>query len=120
MKAAPPVSPSGINVTSKTPELPVLPNHDGALTGSAPRNDGAHRGSGHYQPAPAIITLTSYTGRICEIASEQSEPVILAGHSMGGIAITQAAERVLLEALKALFGFRNKLSILTQVLRSSW
>jgi pimeloyl-ACP methyl ester carboxylesterase len=69
------------------------------LSGSAPRNDGAHRGSGHYRPAPAIITLTSYTGRICEIASEQSEPVILAGHSMGGIAITQAAETVLLEAL---------------------
>jgi pimeloyl-ACP methyl ester carboxylesterase len=38
------------------------------------------------------VTLESYTDRICEIAGAQSEPVILVGHSMGGIAITQAAE----------------------------
>ena len=38
------------------------------------------------------VTLKSYTDRICEIASAQAEPVILVGHSMGGIAITQAAE----------------------------
>jgi pimeloyl-ACP methyl ester carboxylesterase len=36
--------------------------------------------------------VTGYTNRIDEIASTQTEPVILAGHSMGGIAITQAAE----------------------------
>jgi pimeloyl-ACP methyl ester carboxylesterase len=29
---------------------------------------------------------------ICQIASAQSEPVILVGHSMGGVPITQAAE----------------------------
>src|SRR5947199_8070365 len=38
------------------------------------------------------VTLDSYTNRICEIARAQVEPVILVGHSMGGIAITQAAE----------------------------
>jgi pimeloyl-ACP methyl ester carboxylesterase len=44
-------------------------------------------------PTPtARVTLKSYTDRICEIASAQSEPVILVGHSMGGVAITQAAE----------------------------
>jgi pimeloyl-ACP methyl ester carboxylesterase len=44
-------------------------------------------------PTPtASVTLKSYTARICEIASAQPEPVILAGHSMGGVAITQAAE----------------------------
>ncbi len=38
------------------------------------------------------VTLRSYTDRICEIAGAQNERVILAGHSMGGAAITQAAE----------------------------
>jgi pimeloyl-ACP methyl ester carboxylesterase len=42
-------------------------------------------------PTPTV-TLRNYTDRICEIVNSQSEPVILAGHSMGGIAITQAAE----------------------------
>jgi pimeloyl-ACP methyl ester carboxylesterase len=40
----------------------------------------------------AKVTLKSYTDRVCEIAREQKEPVILAGHSMGGVVITQAAE----------------------------
>jgi pimeloyl-ACP methyl ester carboxylesterase len=40
----------------------------------------------------ASVTLANYTDRICEVAGAQSEPVILAGHSMGGMAITQAAE----------------------------
>ena len=44
-------------------------------------------------PVPmATVTLEKYADRICEIARTQSEPVILAGHSMGGVAITQAAE----------------------------
>jgi pimeloyl-ACP methyl ester carboxylesterase len=38
------------------------------------------------------ITLQAYTDRICEVLDEQSERVILVGHSMGGIAVTQAAE----------------------------
>src|ERR1700691_6029337 len=40
----------------------------------------------------AAVTLKSYTDRICEIAGAQAKPVILLGHSMGGVAITQAAE----------------------------
>lgn len=47
---------------------------------------------GEDRTATATVTLESYTDRICEIASAQAEPVILAGHSMGGVAITQAAE----------------------------
>ena len=39
------------------------------------------------------MTLASYADRVCEVASAQAEPVILAGHSMGGVVITQAAER---------------------------
>jgi pimeloyl-ACP methyl ester carboxylesterase len=49
-------------------------------------------GHGDDRTATATVTLKSYTDRICEIANAQTEPVILAGHSMGGVAITQAAE----------------------------
>jgi pimeloyl-ACP methyl ester carboxylesterase len=49
-------------------------------------------GHGDDKTPTATVTLKSYTDRICEIASAQTEPVILAGHSMGGIAVTQAAE----------------------------
>lgn len=49
-------------------------------------------GHGDDRTPPASVTLQSYTDRICEIAAAQTGPVILAGHSMGGIAITQAAE----------------------------
>jgi pimeloyl-ACP methyl ester carboxylesterase len=49
-------------------------------------------GHGNDGTPAASVTLKSYAYRICEIASAQTEPVILAGHSMGGIAITQAAE----------------------------
>jgi pimeloyl-ACP methyl ester carboxylesterase len=49
-------------------------------------------GHGDDQTPTAIVTLKSYADRICRIAGEQTEPVILVGHSMGGVAITQAAE----------------------------
>jgi pimeloyl-ACP methyl ester carboxylesterase len=49
-------------------------------------------GHGNDKTPTARVTLKSYTDRICEIAGGQSEPVILVGHSMGGVAITQAAE----------------------------
>jgi pimeloyl-ACP methyl ester carboxylesterase len=37
-------------------------------------------------------TLNGYGQRVTETIDAQSEPVVLVGHSMGGIAITQAAE----------------------------
>lgn len=40
----------------------------------------------------ADITLQAYTDRVCQILDEQSDPVILVGHSMGGAVITQTAE----------------------------
>jgi pimeloyl-ACP methyl ester carboxylesterase len=49
-------------------------------------------GHGDDKTPTSSVTLESYAGRICEIARAQAEPVILVGHSMGGIAITQAAE----------------------------
>jgi len=42
-------------------------------------------------PIPEI-SLQAYTDRVCQILDAQSEPVILVGHSMGGVVITQAAE----------------------------
>jgi pimeloyl-ACP methyl ester carboxylesterase len=38
------------------------------------------------------ISLNDYVNKIIEIVNQQSEPVILVGHSMAGIAISQAAE----------------------------
>jgi len=49
-------------------------------------------GHGADQTPTASVTLKSYTDRICHIARGESEPVILVGHSLGGVAITQAAE----------------------------
>ena len=38
------------------------------------------------------VTLQAYTNTVCNILDTQSEPVILVGHSLGGISISQAAE----------------------------
>jgi pimeloyl-ACP methyl ester carboxylesterase len=38
------------------------------------------------------ISLQAYTDRVCQILDAQSEPVILVGHSMGGVVITQVGE----------------------------
>lgn len=40
------------------------------------------------------VSLEAYADRICEILSSCEEAVSLVGHSMGGIAITQAAEKM--------------------------
>jgi pimeloyl-ACP methyl ester carboxylesterase len=42
-------------------------------------------------PIPEI-SLNAYANRVCEVLDAESEPVILVGHSMGGVVITQAAE----------------------------
>jgi pimeloyl-ACP methyl ester carboxylesterase len=39
------------------------------------------------------VTLQSYADRACETARAQVEPVILVGHSLGGVVITQTAEQ---------------------------
>ena len=49
-------------------------------------------GHGEDKTPSSAVTLQGYADRICEVAARQPEPVILVGHSMGGIAITQAAE----------------------------
>ncbi|HUN83610.1 MAG TPA: alpha/beta fold hydrolase [Terracidiphilus sp.] len=49
-------------------------------------------GHGDDKTPTAQVTLNLYADRIRRIASSQPEPAILVGHSMGGSAITQAAE----------------------------
>lgn len=39
------------------------------------------------------VSLQLYADKICEAVSQQQAPVILVGHSLGGISITQAAEQ---------------------------
>jgi pimeloyl-ACP methyl ester carboxylesterase len=50
-------------------------------------------GSGDDPTPVEQVTLDAYAERICERLAEQREPVTLVGHSMGGVAITQAAAR---------------------------
>jgi pimeloyl-ACP methyl ester carboxylesterase len=50
-------------------------------------------GSGDDPSPVADATLDNYARRICEVLAEEPEPAILVGHSMGGVAITQAAAR---------------------------
>lgn len=38
------------------------------------------------------ITLDAYAKEICRVVNRRAEPVVLVGHSMGGLAVTQAAE----------------------------
>lgn len=40
----------------------------------------------------ASVTFSSYVNRVCSILDEQPEPVVLVGHSMGGLTITAVAE----------------------------
>lgn len=49
-------------------------------------------GNGEDRTPAGEVTLKSYADSICKVASAQTEPVILVGHSMGGVAITEAAE----------------------------
>lgn len=50
-------------------------------------------GSGADTSPPEAATLDAYAERICDALRAQPGPAILVGHSMGGVAITQAAAR---------------------------
>lgn len=50
-------------------------------------------GSGDDQTPPEGVTLDAYADRICDALADSDEPAILVGHSMGGVAITEAAGR---------------------------
>ncbi|MEP4378919.1 MAG: alpha/beta fold hydrolase [Alphaproteobacteria bacterium] len=40
------------------------------------------------------VTLDAYVDHVCDVVSAQTEPVVLVGHSLGGMTITQVAERL--------------------------
>ncbi len=50
-------------------------------------------GSGNDHTPLSTISLESYVTCVCRILDAQDQPVILVGHSLGGITITQTAER---------------------------
>lgn len=40
------------------------------------------------------VTLAKYVDHVCDLINAQAEPVILVGHSLGGMTITEVAERI--------------------------
>ncbi len=50
-------------------------------------------GAGDDRTPLAEVTLDRYVGRVVEALEALGEPAILVGHSMGGLSITEAAER---------------------------
>ena len=50
-------------------------------------------GHGEDQTPIADVSLAAYTERVCQVIDQQSDKVILVGHSLGGLSITQAAEQ---------------------------
>jgi pimeloyl-ACP methyl ester carboxylesterase len=50
-------------------------------------------GAGDDATPVAEVTLDAYARRICDALAAEPEPVVLVGHSMGGMAIAQAAAR---------------------------
>jgi pimeloyl-ACP methyl ester carboxylesterase len=49
-------------------------------------------GHGNDKTPISQVTLQAYADRVVEVLNAQSEPVVLVGHSMGGIVLSQAAE----------------------------
>jgi pimeloyl-ACP methyl ester carboxylesterase len=50
-------------------------------------------GHGMDQTPAREVTLEACAARVCAVAAGQTRPVILVGHSLGGIVVSQAAER---------------------------
>jgi pimeloyl-ACP methyl ester carboxylesterase len=77
-------------------------------------------GHGNDQTPASQASLGAYVNALCSLLDRQSDPVILAGHSMGGMVITQAAEerpervRLLIYIAAFLPGNGQSLAMLTQ------
>ncbi len=51
-------------------------------------------GLGDDQTPIAQVSLDGYVAKVCDLINSLSEPVVLVGHSMGGMVITQVAENI--------------------------
>ena len=51
-------------------------------------------GRGADQTSASALTLKDYVDRVGSVVAAQSSPVVLVGHSMGGVVITQLAEEM--------------------------
>jgi pimeloyl-ACP methyl ester carboxylesterase len=49
---------------------------------------------GRDRTAPGTVTLERWTEQIVALAQSESEPIVLVGHSRGGIVLSQVAERI--------------------------
>ena len=49
------------------------------------------------------VSLELYVDRVCQVIGATSEPVILVGHSLGGLVISQVAERMPKKILKLVY-----------------
>ena len=47
---------------------------------------------GEFDIPPAQVTLETYAQHVCKVLDQLDEPVVLVGHSLGGLTITQTAE----------------------------
>ena len=48
---------------------------------------------GEFDVPAAQVTLDTYVKHVCKVLDQLDEPVVLVGHSLGGLTITQTAER---------------------------
>ncbi|MDA0264386.1 MAG: alpha/beta fold hydrolase [Chloroflexi bacterium] len=48
---------------------------------------------GEFDIPAARVTLDSYASHVCKVLDDLDEPVVLVGHSLGGLTISQVAER---------------------------
>lgn len=51
-------------------------------------------GLGDNRTPASDVTLQRYVDAVCDLLNAEEEPVLLVGHSMGGIVISEAAERM--------------------------
>jgi len=59
-------------------------------------------GAGEDRTPVEQVTLSAYADRVCEVLS-CGPPAVLAGHSMGGMVITQAASRATADVVKLVY-----------------
>lgn len=76
-------------------------------------------GSGEDMTPPQEVTLKSYTDKVIAVLEKVDSPVILVGHSMAGVVISQVAE-YLPKKYKGLFMFLQLCRKMAKVFKILW